>query len=73
MYLIWESNVGEKRERDFEIRRWYMILKKREREREKKTSFVRVEEVGASHLQIILTSKPYLLILGYLYICIYRY
>ena len=75
MYLIWESNVGEKRERerDFEIRRWYMILRKREREREKKMSFVRVEEVGASHLQIILTSKPYLLILGCLYICIYRY
>ena len=32
----------------------YDFEKEREREREKKMSFVRVEEVGASHFQIIL-------------------
>ena len=80
MLCTWfERVMWEKREREREILRlegdiWFWEREReREREREKKMSFVRVEEVGASHLQIILTSKPYLLILGCLYICIYRY
>ena len=77
MLCTWfERVMWEKREREREILRlegdiWFWE-RERERKREK-DEFCESWRSGSQSLANNTPSKPYLLILGCLYICIYRY